>query len=253
MVSGSLGLRYPSALDLPSTHSDASLLEQPQLGLPGVSIDRKVFRKVRRSGRSKTSEDVPEPLWRLQDEGYHSEGEEGSEWPWIDGEGRQEHGHAEDIDVLGLDALLGSFPVDPDVEENRRHHPVNQMHLRRPCSAPASGRYSNGGRLGMASPSQRIGAPWQPSPQRKGPAKKDPVSRGAQMRNLWSRDRFLRESGRKKFDLRGCGQSKQDLMWKQAAHIPPQWLLPSYVPPHEKRRHSLRNQVHQQMLIADSA
>lgn len=73
----------------------------------------------------------------------------------------------------------------------------------------------------------------------------DPVSRGAQMRALWSRDRFLQRTNTRKFDLSGC---KNDIGLVTPSRRRAAPFVPTYVPPHEKRRDMLRMQVHQQLV-----
>jgi len=73
----------------------------------------------------------------------------------------------------------------------------------------------------------------------------DPVSRGAQMRALWSRDRFLQRTNTRKFDLSGY---KNDIGLVTPSRRRAAPLVPTYVPPHEKRRDMLRMQVHQQLV-----
>jgi len=119
---------------------------------------------------------------------------------------------------------------------------------RRPASA-RSQRDEDARRSGTPQPHRAsFSATWTPSPARR-PSRSDPVSRGAQMRALWSQDRFLTNTGTRKFDLRGCGGDSRSLCSRKAqlgdARGP---VVPVYVPPHEKRRDSLRMQVRQQML-----
>lgn len=99
----------------------------------------------------------------------------------------------------------------------------------------------------------RMGEPassWYMAPSLKRPSRNDPMSRGAQMRALWSKDRFLRgqRPGARKFDLRGCGTPPDGASQRGAAH---RMMIPSYVPPHERRRDALRLQVRHQMLAPD--
>eukprot|EP00747_Dinoflagellata_sp_TGD_P166460 gnl/TRDRNA2_/TRDRNA2_189273_c0_seq1.p1 gnl/TRDRNA2_/TRDRNA2_189273_c0~~gnl/TRDRNA2_/TRDRNA2_189273_c0_seq1.p1 ORF type:complete len:309 (+),score=30.86 gnl/TRDRNA2_/TRDRNA2_189273_c0_seq1:31-927(+) len=75
-------------------------------------------------------------------------------------------------------------------------------------------------------------------------SRSDPVKRGAQMRALWSQDLFLRAERPRKYDPRFyaglCGRRGSSL------------IIPTYVPPHEKRRDSLRMHIRQQMLVPSS-
>eukprot|EP00930_Biecheleria_cincta_P029590 TRINITY_DN20561_c0_g1_i1.p2 TRINITY_DN20561_c0_g1~~TRINITY_DN20561_c0_g1_i1.p2 ORF type:complete len:334 (-),score=38.95 TRINITY_DN20561_c0_g1_i1:178-1152(-) len=85
-----------------------------------------------------------------------------------------------------------------------------------------------------------------PEPRRR-PSKSDPVSRGAALRGHWARDPFLRNSGTRKFDLRGCGKP----IGGQASPQRCAPLIPSYIPPHEKRRDDIRFQMRVQMREPD--
>jgi len=96
-------------------------------------------------------------------------------------------------------------------------------------------------------PAPYYDAAWLTPERRKPRTKSDPVSRGAQLRGLWQRDRFLRSSPARKFDLRGCGGSQT---FEVSAHRS-RGYIPSYVPPHEKRRDDVRLQVRLQMRESD--
>jgi len=89
---------------------------------------------------------------------------------------------------------------------------------------------------------------WQPPPRRR-PPKCDPVSRGAQVRAQWARDGRQSASRRTKLNFHhGCS-------WTAPAPSPRRraapLLIPTYVPPHEKRRDLVRAQVRQRMLCPD--
>lgn len=273
-------LRYPTALDLPEQYVGTDTPDaagKPQVtaagtpeqmagaAAPGVSIDRRVFRPLRRTGdrgrRTVKSQARPPSAPPSSQRPRNSEEESLS-----DGEGQgyglptwQPGVDDNDFDPFDLDVMLGLR--GDEVFQNADRRSGSGYSQRRPGSAPASGRYSTGaGRPGAqpieswppSSPAPRygVGPAWTPSPKRRGPPRSDPMSRGAEMRQMWSRDRFLQKSGRRKFDLRGCGESGS--MWKASSQQnSSQFLVPSYVPPHEKRRDALRTRIHQQMLVPD--
>eukprot|EP00927_Polykrikos_kofoidii_P051637 TRINITY_DN45431_c0_g1_i1.p1 TRINITY_DN45431_c0_g1~~TRINITY_DN45431_c0_g1_i1.p1 ORF type:complete len:481 (-),score=62.35 TRINITY_DN45431_c0_g1_i1:81-1430(-) len=99
----------------------------------------------------------------------------------------------------------------------------------------------------VASPSAAFALPggsYAPSPKGRA-SRSDPVSRGAQMRKAWGQDRFLCNTGARKFDLRGCGSPAGQAPSRRGGSL----LIPNYVPPHEKRRDSLRQQVRSNLLV----
>lgn len=102
-------------------------------------------------------------------------------------------------------------------------------------------------RRGQASMSQTMGSTWQSTPPRPRAPKTDRVTRGAQVRNLWSHDRFLRTTNDRKFDLRGCGSPAAFKVPARRPSSASRLLIPTYVPPHEKRRDDVRTQVREQM------
>jgi hypothetical protein len=258
-------LRYPTALDLPEQRAEDATKQPPMAedatkqppmaSSLGVSIDRRVFRPLRRrDGRRKAAKSSskehmssvpPHGRQRAEADKQRETNEEDAgctlpDWP----PGFGDH----DLDLLGLDAMFG-LQEDQAAREMDRHSRSNSSC--RAGSAPASGRFSpSAADLGedtwSSSPPPRYSFyhTWTPSPKRRGPPRSDPVSRGAQMRQLWSQDRFLQQSDRRKFDLRP--PAKASLQQFQA-----QLLVPSYVPPHQKRRDALRARIHQQMIAPD--
>jgi hypothetical protein len=94
---------------------------------------------------------------------------------------------------------------------------------------------------------RNLGSPcWMLStPPKQCSRSSDPVSRGAQLRKLWSRDRFLSSTGARKFDLRGCGGPAGQASLRRNVAAP---HIPTYVPPHMKRRDDVRLHLREQML-----
>eukprot|EP00931_Biecheleriopsis_adriatica_P087695 TRINITY_DN62124_c0_g1_i1.p1 TRINITY_DN62124_c0_g1~~TRINITY_DN62124_c0_g1_i1.p1 ORF type:complete len:331 (-),score=34.67 TRINITY_DN62124_c0_g1_i1:84-1076(-) len=138
---------------------------------------------------------------------------------------------------------LGPAPQGRYFQHIHHHHHLHHQH------------YGYGADFGpLESPSRMaaVEAPgrergeWMTPDTRRRASKSDPVSRGAAVRGLWSRDRFLRSTGARKFDLRGCGAPMG-----QASPQRVQGYIPTFVPPHEKRRDNLRWQVHLQMRQVD--
>lgn len=267
-----LHLRYPSAQDLPATspsvgaaarqkgssgataHMSPENLRPTEDASRGVCIDRKVFRPLRR--RPRRADSTPAPLGPqaadIENQMPIPASPAHGEHPGVSdadadfaeyGEGYQlDDGQGDDhMDILGLDGML-------------RDPWLGAHNMMRPGTAPArAGMGVGAADLGpWSSPPSRYATPpnWTPSPKRRAP-RSDPVSRGAQMRDLWSRDRFLRNSGSRKFDLRGCGGNGS--VHAQGRNLPPQLLMTTYVPPHEKRRDSVRMHMRQQMLVPDMA
>jgi len=89
---------------------------------------------------------------------------------------------------------------------------------------------------------------WRPPPHRRLP-KCDPVSRGAQVRAQWARDCRQSASRRVKLNFHhGCSwTAPAPPPLRRAAPL----LIPTYIPPHEKRRDLVRAQVRQRMLYPD--
>lgn len=266
-----LNLRYPSAQELPSaspvsgpaarrqraaSSAAARRAEEPgplEEGGRGVCIDRKVFRPLRRPARRSGSAPTPQvaPDADVEEDLVAGTPQSGRRQPgpwdaeadfseYSDGYPFDDGLVDGEIDILGLDGML-------------RDPLLGAHNMMRPRTAPA--RHGFGviaSDLGHWSPTpSRCAVPltWTPSPKRRAP-RSDPVSRGRQMRDLWSRDRFLRNSGTRKFDLRGCGNGSGHT---QSRNLPPQLLMSDYVPPHEKRRDSVRLHMRQQMLVPDMA
>jgi len=258
----SMQLRYPTALDLPPEPPGRSPGGGPGPGA-GVSIDRRVFRRLRRrSGGGGVPEEVGPQLRpsSAPAKGGRREAERPrlevdlpygpGQWPGLQGE---EDVAEEETEEMELQSEAGGEPSwhSREGQEDVVHDEVlNSQGLLRSRSQPLSEPVPSPGQwLASVRGAAGAGAPWltpSPSSRRRG-GKSDPVSRGAQVRAQWSRDRFLQGTGRRKFDLRGCGSP----CGQASLHRGTSLLIPTYVPPHEKRRDFLRMQVRQRMLVPD--
>ena len=213
----------------------------------GVSIDRRVFKKLRRP-RSSTHF---ERLSASRDRGMHSQEE------------TQRCGQAAKNDAVQPCGLSDHSAIYDDVEPREwaltEHLPplAEMSHESLETSVSEAARTFEGhGCPRTPSRTRPTSVPcrhrscsvveWEHrSPCRDVRKRSDPVARGAQMRALWSKDSFLQSSGRQKFDLRDCGRPITEVMPERRWSNP---LIPSYTPPHEKRRDHLRLRVRQQML-----
>eukprot|EP00928_Gymnodinium_smaydae_P011603 TRINITY_DN14263_c0_g1_i2.p1 TRINITY_DN14263_c0_g1~~TRINITY_DN14263_c0_g1_i2.p1 ORF type:complete len:371 (+),score=54.69 TRINITY_DN14263_c0_g1_i2:80-1114(+) len=329
-----LRLRYPAAWDLPAEQSSAAggkLQASAEVGAAnasgragsvdgGVSIDRRVFRKLRRRkvsnsagannrGAPRKNNDVPAGraqsaprskdgfaagssggLERYDDEvapqsqaasasmaaRRHSDLETNLDdgWrPWPNASsGAQVDSHAghwpdDARDVEGLhDGYHGPgewevpYDMEPQFEDDfGRQQDMDRYDHQRPQSAPAVRRGVRDFPVFSPPPRRQASdfvygtlaagafSPWASPPKLQGPRRSDRVARGAQMRAEWGQDRFLQRSACRKFDLRGCGRS--------AGHVPARrggtLLIPEYVPPHEKRRDGVRQQVRRNLQASD--
>lgn len=213
----------------------------------GVAIDRSVFRPLRRKGNSGLGE-APGPLPPGAGyEGTEPLAFEAQSKPsaWVDDLRQSAEGFGEDL------GPFGGYPYHLDRQAEGLSFAAQDLGVaRRASSLPAS----RGGEpqpfvywSSVPHETSRCATPKMRRSAR-GQRKSDPVSRGAQLRALWSRDRFLRSTGTRKFDLRGCGTPLSPVqLWTTM-----QPFIPSYVPPHEKRRDQLRLEVRELMRPLDT-
>jgi len=227
------------------------------VGHSDVSIDRRVFRRLRRrhpsGGASGDGAVEGVGTARVFDSGGVPLMPLSAQRAVYDLRGGNARGSAaleeeEDLEYYGDDGFAGPIGLE-DVED----YASESQGLSRVGSAPClQGAEAGSSSWPSSPPPRRAGLPrtpgWLATPPKGRRPRTDPVSRGAEMRALWSKDRFLRVSGQRKFDLRGCG----------AEFAPPprrggSMIIPNYVPPHEKSRYDVRMQVRQQMMMSDYA
>mmetsp|Transcript_46777 Transcript_46777/g.84472 ORF Transcript_46777/g.84472 Transcript_46777/m.84472 type:complete len:311 (-) Transcript_46777:67-999(-) len=301
------GLRYPAALDLPSeamasgsgrdmTSTADSAMEEPGT----VSIDRRLFRRLKRPGSSGPKKVGPRAgsdalytfgppsrnKWSDEDwlattsyGSYDGDEADGASAVRLGGRHRLAGNNLQEFEDY-LDDYEDDYdceldaPLDADIEmqwvqprgsQGSRSMSSPDLRMQKPprCMQPGflheNPRYARPERYATEYGYQFEQPPWQDrtpyhdaawlTPERRKPraVKSDPVSRGAQLRGMWQRDRFLRSSPSRKFDLRRCGGNQA---FELSARRP-QPFIPSYVPPHEKRRDEVRLQVRLQMREAD--
>lgn len=227
-MAGRLQLRYPTALDLPTHQPGPGDEQAPE----GISIDRRVFRRLRRRSRTALEAEAEQ----AEQAGQACEVWSGT--PEL--QGAYGRGTSSSASVAAFDGNAAYAPrtiadmAKAMLDEVGR--PRSDAPLESPMRSWATPHRGAGAAGSLASP-------WlTPSPMRAS-SRSDPVSRGAQLRALWSKDRFLRGSSCRKFDLRGCGSPAGKVNLQRGAPL----LVPDYVPPHEKRRDVVRMRVRQQM------
>eukprot|EP00746_Dinoflagellata_sp_MGD_P001061 gnl/MRDRNA2_/MRDRNA2_101963_c0_seq1.p1 gnl/MRDRNA2_/MRDRNA2_101963_c0~~gnl/MRDRNA2_/MRDRNA2_101963_c0_seq1.p1 ORF type:complete len:272 (+),score=35.57 gnl/MRDRNA2_/MRDRNA2_101963_c0_seq1:65-880(+) len=260
-------LHYPTALALPPD-SDTTTRATEQM--EGVRIDRKAFRPLRRKKNAAASEvasttdtfehadgagSTPSSSFMTADwcsqsgpgmhsdfmgynDGYNMEAPREEENSYLDGD-RSRSDHMWYNDESRFLESEGEYRHDPGfysagVLESGAHS----------MWSPSRGGYPVSGERSTLNSSMRRSQSFG-SVTRRSPLlpKQDRMNRGAQMRDAWSRDRFLRNTNCRKFDLRGCGSGAT--LFHKPMNSP---HIPGYVPPHQKRRDSLRMEVRQQML-----
>jgi len=268
-----LQLRYPTALDLPLRQRPAESCSaaspegagdgRSPLGQEGgVSIDRSVFRRLRPRPRGKDEAPsppsppvAPRPAPRGEAEGDKlqeprglAETEGGDLWAkrrMLDEWARRlEQEQEASFDPRQSAGGLSRSSSAPMVGGRPRTAPA-------PYTAVAPPPTSTPPRRGQDPASSSMGNSWLSTPPKPRAPKTDRVSRGAQVRDLWKSDRFLRATGDRKFDLRGCGSPAAGQVPLRRTGSASQLLIPTYVPPHEKRRDDVRQQVREQMRAPD--